>query len=154
MLTTTFANLPYADPFPPPPYSGNHRSLPASVLYSESFSDHPSGTVTGGVRGGSDYYWNETATVSRPVPVSMQNGLSQMSVEFWLNVPVGSDVGNGTLITMPGFEAREQLELGEDPVRRHSNDFSTTKQGQPLAIVAPRLGRHRRWPVAPIRRHV
>ena len=50
----------------------------------------------------------------------MANGLSQMSVEFWLNVPVGQSIGNSTYGPADldaRLPARRQFELWRTPRR-------------------------------------
>ncbi len=138
LLAATFASLAYTDPFPAAAQLGQPSQVAGSVVYSESFTDQ-SGTSSG-VLGAADRYWKDQTTLTRSLPSSMQNGLAQMSVEFWLNVPVGSAMGNGTAIRMPGFEAGGNSTWGRTPSGVISLKFSTTRSGEPLANLGQVLG--------------
>jgi len=70
----------------------------------------------------------------------MQNGLAQMSVEFWINVPVGGRIGNGTAITLPGFKVVANSNWARTPSGIVSMSFSTAKAGEPLARLGDTLG--------------
>src|SRR5262245_17979501 len=98
--TVTFADLPYTDPFPAPAQLGQASQDPASILYSESFNDQ---TPTGGVLGAADHAWYGQGVITRPLPAGLSNGLSVMSFEMWLKVPVGSNVGWSKFLDLPGF---------------------------------------------------
>ena len=129
LLSTTFANLQYTDPFPPAAQLGQASQPPSSVLYTESFTDQ---AATNGVLGATDRYWSDQATVTRTLPSSMQNGLSQTSVEFWLNVSPGTYIGDGPVMTMPGFQVNGSWQLGGTPAGAMSMTFTTTRAGDPL----------------------
>lgn len=138
LMAATFANLAYTDPFPAPAQLGQPAQSAGNVLYSESFTDQSA--TSNGVLGAADRYWSSQATVTRTLPGSMQNGLSQMSVEFWLNVPSGSGMGNGTAIEMPGFQVGGNSGWARTPSGVLSMTFSTTKLGEPLANLGQVLG--------------
>ena len=105
LLSITFANLGYTDPFPAPTQLGQPSQDASSVLYSESFTDRTTTSNTGMLN---DHFWNGQTAFSRTLPVALQNGLSQMSVEFWFRLPQNThptygNIGWGTALQMPGF---------------------------------------------------
>ena len=138
LLATTFANLPYADPFPATSQLGQASQSSSSVLYSESFTDQSG--ASNGVLGATDHYWTNRATVTRALPATMQNGLAQISVEFWVNVPAGAGIGSGTPISMPGFQVTSGGNWARTPNGIVSMTFSTTKSGEPLENLNSFLG--------------
>ena len=136
LLTTSFASLPYADPFPAPAQRGEPAQGSGAVLYTESFADQ---SPTGGVLGTTDRYWAQGTTLNRALPASMQNGLAQMSVEFWMKLPSGS-MSNGDVIKMPGFEVGGNSNWALTPSGAVLMKFSTMRAGEPLQTLSTWLG--------------
>jgi len=130
LLASTFVDLTYTDPFPAAAQLGQPSQSAGSVLYSESFTDQTAGH---GVLGTTDPLWNGGATVTRPLPAGMQNGLGKMSVEFWIRVGPGTKIGGGPIISMPGFEVDGTSNFALTPAGVVGMRFFTTRSGEPVA---------------------
>jgi autotransporter-associated beta strand protein len=111
LLTISFANLGYTNPFPPAAQLGQPSQTTPNI-FSDSFTDQidPNGWAKTGVL--NDNYWSGTTTVTRPLPGWLSGTppasgypVTQLSVEFWLRIEPGSNDGFATIISMPGFQA-------------------------------------------------
>ena len=97
LLSLTFANLPYTDPFPAAAQLGQ-PSQPSEQCALYRLVRGPSGGNLYGRRARGCTTTTGMSHIDCDANFAQfdgQSGLSQMSVEFWLNVPAGSDIGNG-----------------------------------------------------------
>ena len=142
LLTASFANLGYADPFPPPTGQLGLPSQTTPNIFTDSFTDQtdPAGWTNTGVL--SDHYWTGTNTVARPLPTWLQGsaGVTQLSVEFWLRIEPGSSSGDSRIIDMPGFIAGVQSPDLNEPAGAVNMMFTDNVGGEPLDAVSIGLG--------------
>ncbi|MEI8196337.1 MAG: LamG-like jellyroll fold domain-containing protein, partial [Phycisphaerae bacterium] len=140
LLSITFANLGYTDPFPAAGSLGQPAQTTLNI-YTESFTDQTATTNTGMLN---DHYWTGagTGTITRALPTWLQGtaGLQQMSVEFWLKVNTGTNVGWGKLLELPGLNVFANFNWGPEPAGILMFNFMGDTATEPLQIVPQNLG--------------
>lgn len=116
LLSVSFANLGYTNPFP----AATHLGQPSQTtpnIFTDSFGDQsdPSGWANTGVL--NDNYWPGTTAVTRSLPawLSGSSGVTQLSVEFWLRIePVPTSGGQ----TSSAFRALWLVRIGNGKARQ------------------------------------
>ena len=133
LLSVSFANLGYTNPFP----AATHLGQPSQTtpnIFTDSFGDQsdPSGWANTGVL--NDNYWPGTTAVTRSLPawLSGSSGVTQLSVEFWLRIEPGANVGWANIISFPGFVASTNWQWQGTPAGEVVMTFYVNAGSEPL----------------------
>ena len=138
LSVSSFANLGYTAPFPPPTGQLGQPSQTGNI-FTDTFSDQTSTSDTGVLN---DHYWTGQNTITRSLPTWLQGtaGVQQLSIEFWLKVAVGKNTGYGTFLTLPGFNAVLNSNWGATPAGIIELSFTGDQGLEPLQNVVQDLG--------------